>query len=236
MVLSGMNRESRQFAAAVAVSLLVHLAVLWLAQDFGNTAREKNLTPVFNTIEVALQPARASVERAVAHPERKPGEYAEAPIKHHPESALANSMDIRPSVHKATDAEAVTDAPGADVTASVEESRRASAPNASGSATAPVDSVDTTIRDRYLASVLSKIESHKFYPSPAQRRGLQGRVDVRFTLDAHGGISELDVTGGNSMFVVAARDAINNALPLPAAPSADGFPLAVHYQMIFRLQ
>jgi protein TonB len=144
-------------------------------------------------------------------------------------------MDIRPSVRKAPDAEAVTDAHGADVTASVRESR-ASAASASETTTAPVGSVDTTIRDRYLASVLSKIESHKFYPSPAQRRGLQGRVDVRFTLDAHGGISELDVTGGNSMFVVAARDAINNALPLPAAPSADGFPLAVHYQMIFRLQ
>ncbi len=234
---SGMNRESRLFSAAVAVSLLVHLVVLWFAQDFGNnTAREKSLTPVFNTIEVALQPARASVVRALAQHESKPGEYAEAPIRHHPESAVVNSMDIRPSLRKTTDAEVVTDAPVADVTALEDKSGGVVAANASESATAPVGVVDTTNRDRYLASVLSLIEAHKFYPTLARRRGLQGHVDVRFTLDARGGISDLDVTGSHSMFVVAAREAINNVMPLPAAPSADSFPMAVHFQMIFKLQ
>jgi len=223
MVMRGLCSEKRPFAAAVTASLLVHLAGLWLVQSLTMRGSEKSITPAYSSIEVALEPARASSERVVPQRQSRRSETNETSFRHIPESTVVDTRDKQD-----------TPAPGSAV--GVEESGDDLAAKASEPAVPRGGLIDTDARDRYLMAVLAHIESHKFYPPPAQRRGLQGRVDVHFTLDARGMISDLDVTGSNSLFVVAARDAINNAMPLPAAPSSDGFPLAVRYQMIFKLQ
>lgn len=223
LVMSGLGGENRQITTAVIVSLLLHIAVLWFGQDMSATGSEKGRPPVYHSIEVALEPARPLQERAVVPRLPRPHETARRPHRQAPEPAMT-----QPGNEQATpvpEAGAATDSPGDAGTAEALE------PVAqSGGA------VDAGVRERYLAAVLAHIESHKFYPLPARRRGLQGLVDVRFTLDARGMISNLDVTGSNSLFVEAARAAVRKALPLPAAPSIDGFPLDVRYQMIFKLQ
>lgn len=222
LIMSGMGGENRQITTAVIVSLLLHIAVLWFGQDLSATGGEKGSTPVYHTIEVALEPARSLQERAVVPRQPRPLETARTPHRQAPEPAMTQQNEQAAAVPEAG---AVTDSPGNSGTAEAVEPAAQSG-----------GAIDAGVRDRYLAAVLANIESHKFYPLPARRRGLQGFVDVRFTLDARGMISNLDVTGSNSLFVEAARAAVRKALPLPAAPSIEGFPLDVSYQMIFKLQ
>lgn len=226
LIISGMGGENRQITTAVIVSLLLHIAVLWFGQDMSATGDEMGRTPVYHTIEVALEPARPLrplQERAVVQRQPRPLETARTPHRQAPEPAMTQPRNEQAA--SVPEADAATDSPGDAATA---EAIEPAAQNGGA--------VDVGVRDRYLAAVLAHIESHKFYPLPARRRGLQGAVDVRFTLDARGMISNLDVTGSNSLFVEAARAAVRKALPLPAAPSLDGFPLDVSYQMIFKLQ
>jgi len=239
--MSGMSRENRLFTTTVTVSLLVHIVALWFSQEFVITGSEKSFTPTLTTFDVAIQPVKASQVRTVGDVQNKHGveEKVSADYQSVPAAKLndvQNKGAPLTTVAEAIAAEAEDSEPPVAASASVDEPGGAVAAESTGSASQHGVVVDTSIRDRYLASVLAQIETHKFYPMPARRRGLQGRVNVRFTLDVRGGISGLDVTGSDSLFVVAARAAINSALPLPAAPSADGFPLAVHYQMIFNLQ
>jgi protein TonB len=223
LVTSGMGGENRQITTALIVSLLLHIAVVWFGQDLSVTGSEKGVAPVYHTIEVALEPARPLQERAVVQRQPRPLEAARTPHRQAPEAAMTQLRNEQAA--SVPEAGAATDSQRDEGTAEAIE------PVAhSGGA------LDVGIRERYLAAVLAHIESHKFYPLPARRRGLQGQVDVRFILDARGTISDLDVTGSNSLFVEAARTAVRSAIPLPAAPSMDGFPLAVRYQMIFKLQ
>lgn len=223
LVMSGMGGENRPITTAVIVSLLLHIAVLWFGQDLSKTGSEKGSLPVYHTIEVALEPARPLPERAVVPRQPRPLETARRPHRQAPEPVMTQSRN-----------EQATSIPERDAVA--DNSGDAGTADAVESAAPSGGAVDAGVRDRYLAAVLAHIESHKFYPLPARRRGLQGSVDVRFTLDARGMISNLDVTGSNSLFVEAARAAVHKALPLPAAPSLEGFPLDVSYQMLFKLQ
>lgn len=220
MVMHGGSGEHRMFTAALAASLLVHVIVLWSVQDLSTMGDEKSLTPAYNAIEIRLAPARTSPERTEVQRQSRTQSVVKKPVYQMPEAALTESP-----------VETMTSAPEAAAAADQE-----SAAEASESAPQSGGAVGAGIREHYLATVLAQIEAHKFYPLPARRRGLQGRVEVRFMLDARGAISDLDVTGSHSLLVEAARAAVRNAIPLPAAPSMEGFPLAVSYQMIFRLQ
>lgn len=220
--MGSLGGENRQITTAVIVSLLLHGAVLWLGQEMSLAGREKSIPPATLPVEVSLLPGRPLAERTVVQREPRPIETARTPLRNATEPAVTQT---------ANDADDSTPQP-AEAAAKQAEAGAVEANEPSPQSS----SVDAGLRDRYLAAVLAHIESHKFYPVAARRRGLQGSVHVCFTLDARGMVSDLDVTGNNSMFVEAARSAIHNALPLPIAPSLDGFPLVVHYQMTFKLQ
>jgi len=91
-------------------------------------------------------------------------------------------------------------------------------------------------KKRYLAKLLAHIENNKFYPPAARRRRLEGWVQVRFTLEANGRISALDVSEGEQILRQAAREAVERALPLPAPKGEVIPPLAVSYRMNFQLR
>lgn len=91
-------------------------------------------------------------------------------------------------------------------------------------------------RKRYLAGLMVHIESCKFYPPAARIRRLEGTIQVRFTLEAGGLISGLQVSNGEPILEQAAREAVERALPLPAPKGAASTPLPVSYQMNFQLR
>lgn len=90
-------------------------------------------------------------------------------------------------------------------------------------------------RENYLARLLSHIDTHKFYPRSARRRGVIGEVQVSFYLLRDGTIRDLQVTGGSKVLRNAARQAIQNALALPAPPDSLELQVPVSFGMIYRL-
>ena len=221
---SRMHGESSLFTRAVAASFLLHVAVLWWVQTRPTIGSEANTNPAYSTIEVALTPAAQPLpQRTAVQRENQPREVIDHPVRHLVEPTVTENPDAQ--VSSAPPAAAVADNTSEQGTTDVSE------PAAPGGSAA-----DANARDRYLSSVLAHIESHKFYPQTARRRGLQGNVHVCFTLDATGMVTDLHVTGDNSLFVESAKAAVLNAIPLPKAPSFDGFPLTVRYQMVFKLQ
>lgn len=214
--MNGKRDENLFFIAALSVSLLLHITALWLGRDV--VVGDSALAPdsFLAVINVALAPA--AVQKKVAASETPAPRPVKAPPPQMPEKpfspneeSVTEEVAAEPGV--AADSEALTPSEP------VEAGRQS----------------DATVRDVYLAQVLAHIESHKYYPASARRRGIEGNVEVRFMLDAEGGVSRLDVNGRNALLEEAAREAIRSAMPLPSAPSATGFPLTVSYQMIFKL-
>ena len=91
-------------------------------------------------------------------------------------------------------------------------------------------------RENYLARLLSHIDSHKFYPRSARRRGVIGEVQVSFYLLSDGGIRDLQVTGGSKVLRQAARQAIQNALSMPRPPETLGQQEPIRFGMVYRLE
>ncbi|HGX92516.1 MAG TPA: energy transducer TonB [Candidatus Tenderia sp.] len=91
-------------------------------------------------------------------------------------------------------------------------------------------------KQRYLKLLLAHIESHKYYPRPARKRGIEGHVNVSFSLSPSGELSAVNVAGGPALLRRAARQAVQSALPLPNPPASLSEPLPVQYRMAFMLQ
>lgn len=223
ILMRGMHGEHRLFNTAVTVSLLLHAAVIWWAQAPSTLGNEESTAPAFSSIEVALVPRQTMPERREQRQESRAREVTRTPVRQASVPVAPDSSEAQP-----------TSAP--ESTVPTDNFDEAPLSGANESAAQSGGAVNAGVRDRYLASVLAHIESHKFYPPAARRRGLQGSVEVCFTLDALGMITDLHITGSNSLFVEAAKTAVRNAIPLPAAPSIDGFPLSVRYKMLFKLQ
>jgi len=90
--------------------------------------------------------------------------------------------------------------------------------------------------ESYLARLLAHIDSHKFYPREARRRGREGDVHVCFYLLQDGGIRALDISGGNRLLRGAAERAVQAALPLPQPPASIDLREQISFTMQFRLK
>jgi len=89
--------------------------------------------------------------------------------------------------------------------------------------------------ERYLSNVMAHIEQHKWYPKAARRRGIEGEVHVRFTLHPDGSARELTVENGSSVLLIAARKAVERAMPMPKPPENIHCPLPCEFRMRFSL-
>jgi len=89
--------------------------------------------------------------------------------------------------------------------------------------------------ERYLTEVMAHIEQHKWYPKAARRRGIEGEVHVRFTLQPDGTAQQLVVENGPSVLVAAARKAVEKAVPMPMPPKSIHCPLECEFRMGFFL-
>ena len=90
--------------------------------------------------------------------------------------------------------------------------------------------------ERYLTEVMAHIEQHKWYPKAARRRGIEGEVNVRFTLFPDGSARQLIVENGPSLLVAAARQAVEKAIPMPTPPANIHCPLECQFRMRFNLK
>ena len=90
-------------------------------------------------------------------------------------------------------------------------------------------------RDSYLLRMLAHIDSHKYYPRNARRRGTEGEVQIAFYLHKDGSISDLQVSGGSKVLRNAAKQAVQKALSLPSPPESMHLQEQIRFGMVYRL-
>jgi protein TonB len=220
------RRDRIYFLLAAGISLGVHAtAAVYLTYTAPTDGLNKPPTQI---VQLSLVTQRAAPPTAVPDPVPK---AAPAPVN--PKTPTPKPKPVAPPVQPkrtlpAAKPETVVSLPEEPVTAAEPESTQPQQPAASA-ATA-------SAQESYLARLLAHIDSHKFYPRVARRRGQEGDVHVKFYLLQDGGIRALDISGGNRQLREAAERAVQAALPLPQPPASINLQEQVSFSMQYRLK
>jgi protein TonB len=204
--------SNRLFQVLFVISVGIHsLVFLHIAGIYRSRA--------LSFIELTLQDMSKPVERNIPRPRPRPKDQPELvdpsrprveahlpplkPIKMEPmESALSDRLMER------IDVASVPQVPGAAIFWD-------------GLGKAGFSSIgDYNTTDAYLEMVRLRIEKHKQYPSQARAAHMEGRVTVRFTIIADGGVRSVEVwkSSGKKALDDAALQAVQRAGPFPAPP------------------
>lgn len=223
---------------AILVSLLLHVA---LFVQLGSRAGRESVTPVQKNTVTHLSFRAVTATLSQPQPVERPRQAAEANV------APSARVDEAPQQKKSRARRVVP--PVQQIVAEEQEKTEvipvpAPPPESAASAAAPPPSggdlqADALLleqkRNEYLRRLMGHIESHKFYPQVARRRGLQAVVRISFELLADGQIRNLRVADGHKLLRGAAEEAVERALPLPIPPAAVGTPLAINFSMAYQL-
>jgi protein TonB len=229
------RRDQASFIAAATLSLAVHATA---AVYFGHYPARQAAAPqsAAPTLQLSLAVNRPAALQAVPAPvsEPEPVPPPEPPPPPQPKPRPVPKPVAKPKPQPAPRKPPVTDV--AETTPTVPEQTAAAAP-AETVADQPVPAQVALVdeRETYLARLLAHIDSHKFYPRSARRRGEKGEVRVSFYLLSDGAIRDLQITGGSKTLRLAARQAIQNALALPPPPASLELQAPVSFGMVYRL-
>ena len=91
-------------------------------------------------------------------------------------------------------------------------------------------------RQQYLYKLLTHIESFKYYPRAARRRGVEGEMKVSLTLLDDGAYKQLTIDGEHNVLVQATTQALESAIPLPAPPGDIGLSRQIEFTMVYSLR
>lgn len=79
-------------------------------------------------------------------------------------------------------------------------------------------------QDIFLANLVKKINSNKFYPHTARRRAIQGEVEMKFCLLKSGHVKDIDLVSGKHIFKRSAIKAIEKSFPVDVDNTLFSFP------------
>jgi periplasmic protein TonB len=96
--------------------------------------------------------------------------------------------------------------------------------------------IDTNaIKEEFLKNIKIQIDKNKIYPQRAISRGIQGTVDVSFTLLSSGSISDINLQGHN-IFKSSIEDALQKSFPVSIPQELDVFPMVINLKVAFNLK
>ena len=233
------HQGSVSFITAAALSLVAHATA---AVYFGHYRSPESAAPQSApTLQLSLTAARPAPPQAAPEPVPEP-EVAPPPEIQPPPKPVQKPVPKpvpkpvarpkprpRPVLQKPPPTEIAETAPIVPIPAVAAARTVADKP-----VLAPVPQVSE--RESYLARLLAHIDSHKFYPRSARRRGIIGEVKVSFYLHRDGSIEDLQITGGSKVLRKAARQAIYNAQSLPKPPDTLGLQEPIQFGMVYRLE
>lgn len=222
---------------ALLVSLLVHGLLFF---NTGSTAGNDEQQPPKHTV------THLSF-RSVAAPQTPPQPQPEVPVKPvEPEVTEAPEPPPKPQPPKKEKRAKKAHQPKPASQASPEKEMEPAVPTTEEAEKSPevAEAVAGTVQDpalikkakqEYLRRLMAHIESHKEYPRAARRRRIEGDVRVEFSLLEGGRIAGLNTTGGHRLLSEAARQAVEQAVPMPAPPDSMPLPWQIAFTMRFSL-
>ncbi len=226
------------WSGAIAASLLLHALLFF---NTGSTAgNSEQVKPPRSTTRVSF--------RSVAAPRTVPQPQQPVPDKPpEPEVTEAPEPPPRPEPPKPEKRAEKAHQPEPEAKPARQEQTPPPAATSAEAEKAPVaaEVVQGSVEDpavieqakqEYLRRLMAHIESHKHYPRAARRRGIQGDVNVSFTLKAAGRVEGLTAVGGHRLLSSAASDAVRDAQPLPPPPDLIKLPWPVNFTMRFTLR
>lgn len=94
----------------------------------------------------------------------------------------------------------------------------------------------TATKRSFFASLRTTIQNHLHYPTAARRRGMEGEIDVRFTLANDGTINTISVQRGEAIFHNAVKTAVSSASGIDVPKNlADSLPMEIELTLEFKL-
>lgn len=90
-------------------------------------------------------------------------------------------------------------------------------------------------KNRFWNALRRKIDSHKFYPRIAKKRGMEGIVKVKFTILANGNVGHITVKGPN-IFHNSAKNAVKSTFPISVKKAPIALPASINITLRYQLR
>lgn len=226
------RREGWPRLLAVGISTLAHAGVLlWVADSVMRPAARAPMLAQQTRVTLTFPTPPAPVPEEIPEPDPEPPAPEPAPEPPKPKPKPKPKPEPRPEPRPKPE-------PRPEPAPPPPAQQPSRAPVAAEQAVAgPPDPARVhRLREQYLSRLLAHIEAHKFYPTLARRRGLEGVIRITFTLGCGGGARGVRVAGGHDVLQKAAEEAVQKAQPLPKPPNEVPCPLQVIYGMAFNLK
>ena len=90
-------------------------------------------------------------------------------------------------------------------------------------------------KNQFLADIRAKINKHKSYPRIAKKRGMQGTVNVKFTILSSGKVGNISVDGPK-VFHSSARNAVQSAFPISVKNAPISLPQSINIELRYQIR
>jgi protein TonB len=90
-------------------------------------------------------------------------------------------------------------------------------------------------KNQFLANIRAKMNKHKSYPRVAKKRGMQGNINVKFTILSSGKVGNISVSGPK-IFHNSARNAVKSAFPVNAKNAPITLPKSINITLRYQLR
>jgi len=226
------SRDRGIAAVALAASLLLHgLVLVNTGSKAGNSVRpspQRTLTRVSFRSVSAPQPQPEMPDKP---PEPEVSEVPEPP----PEPEPPKPEKRAEKAHQPEPLREPLRQPPPPTVATTAEAQKGPAVAEVVKGTVDDPALVKQAKQEYLRRLLGHIESNKYYPAAARRRGLEAMVKISFELLADGRIRKLHITGGHKLLRRAAEEAVERSLPMPRPSVEVTTPLVVNFSMAYQL-
>jgi len=90
-------------------------------------------------------------------------------------------------------------------------------------------------RNKFWNALRRKIDSHKFYPRIAKKRGMEGIVKVKFTILANGNVGHITVQGPK-IFHNSAKNAVKSTFPISVKKAPITLPASINITLRYQMR
>ena len=225
---------------ALLFSIAVHLAGAGLAEIYKPDPRNASHTAPLDTLQVTIEQVQSQA-RQEPEPVTKPEPEIEPEPEPEPEPVIKPVPVAKPQPKTPDKPKPEKKKPSKTRIKQTKESvqrqkKVASSPVNAINKSVAIAAVADVHRIDYFSQLQAYIESRKYYPRTARKQGIEGRVEVSFTLMKNGEAIDIHCSGAHRLLNHAASRAIKKSLPFPGPPDDIVLPKKIHFTMHYDLR